>query len=354
MDRTARRSGARRSPRRETIASTFVAILAALGVPRIAQAASEPLPLELTWDAPEGCPDASFVTARVEQILLGSRVAPMKVTGRGKIEKNKDARFDLALSIRTGDVEETRHLVADTCPALAHAGAVLVALAIDPSHDERQVEAEPPAPQPPADEARPAAPPTPTPRPAPESTLRPPPLEPPEAVPRMRFAVGAGGALVSGVLPDASGGIGLSATLRLGRFRAGILGTYWVRQSPTFQGGAGASFDMLEGGAFGAYLFRLGPVMLGPSLGVEACHVQVQGFGIRAPRATSTLWPTAVLGGRLEARLSSWIGLFARMEAISPIDAPTFTLTTVGNAVQLHDPAPIAPRAGLGAEIVLP
>lgn len=333
-----------------------MALIAAFGAPRMAHAAGEPLPLELVWDAPEGCPDASFVTARVEQILRGSRAAPTRVTARGKIEKTEDARFQLTLSIRTDDVEETRHIVAGACPALAHAGAVLVALAIDPSHDDTPVEAEPPGIPGPSDEP-PAAgslAPLPPPEPSSRSTAEPPRAEPPAVEPRVRLAVGAGASLVSGVLPDVGGGIGVSATLRLGRLRAGVVGTYWIRQSPTFQGGAGASFDMLEAGAFGAYLLRLGPVALGPSLGAEACHVRVHGFGIRAPRATSTLWPTALLGGRLEASLSRWVGLFARLEAVVPLGPPTFILGTTDNAVRLHEPGWIAPRGTLGAEIVLP
>ena len=179
-------------------------------------------------------------------------------------------------------------------------------------------------------------------------------MTPPSKQPRVRVAVGAGGVVGTGVLPDVGGGIALSAALRAGRFRAGIGATYWLRQSSTFHGRAGASFDMLEAGAFGAYLLQLGPMAIGPSMSAEVCHVRVEGFGIREAWATSTWWPAAAIGARLEAHLATWLAVFARTDAVFPIAAATFTLATTNDAVRLHEPGPVAPRGVLGAEIVFP
>jgi hypothetical protein len=276
------------------------------------------------------------------------------VAARGKIEKTKDARFRLTLALRTGDVEETREIAARTCQALAHAAAVVIALALDPSHDDTPIDAGPPEQR--SEEMTQPVPrdPLPAPTPVAEPPSKPPAVISPKAAPRVRAAIGAGGALVSGLLPDLGGGVGLSATLRLGRFRAGIAGTYWFRQNPSFQGAAGAAFDMLEAGAFGAYLFPLGPVGIGPSVSAEACHVRVEGFGIREPWARSTSWPAAAIGARLEAHLTTWLAAFVRADVVVPIAAPTFTLETTRDAVRLHEPGPAAPRGIVGAEIVLP
>ncbi len=363
--RCAERSAATPARRRRRAKSSFalIAVAATLVVPRRAAAEAAAFPLELAWNAPEGCPGASFVSGRVEHILRGSRVEPTGVAARGTIEKTTDGRFRLSLVLRTGDVAETRELAARTCPALAQAAAVVIALFLDPHQDDPGVDAEPPEQPAPSDEpdgTTSPAPPDPPRPPRPPLTRAPRPSSTKASsstapsVPPVRVAAGVGGALGSGVLPDVGGGIVLSTTIRAGRFRAGVTGTYWLRQSPTFRSQAGASFEMLEAGAFGAYLFPVGPVAIGPSVSAEVHHVRVEGFGIREPWARSTWWPAAGIGARFEAHLTTWLSVFARADAVVPIAAPTFTLATTSDAVRVHEPGPVASRATVGAEIVFP
>lgn len=317
-----------------------IALLGATTAARAQAPAPTPLPLDLTWDVPAGCPDASTVERRVQQILQGPPPSDTRVVAIATIRSVGPERFQLSLSLRTADVEETRTIDAATCSALSEASAVVIALAIDPSRDT--------ASPPPA--APPAAPPPPPALPA-----------PPPARPRaLRFlAFGLGGVLGSGTLPSVGAGVTASGALRLQRFRAGVLATLWFRQHPVFDAtsGAGASFDMVELGAFGGYLVPIGRFAVGPALDLEATYLRVEGTGIRAPRASWSSWPTVVLGARGEARLTPWLGLFARADMVLAIDPPSFTLGSGGaggGGQTLHEPAFVAARLTLGTEIVLP
>lgn len=307
-----------------------------------------PLPLELAWEAPAGCPDAASVTARVEAILRGPPAAPVAVVARGKVER-AGATFRLALTLRTGDLEETRAIDAGSCAALAEAAAVVVALAIDPSKEDASPEpAAPPEPPPPPEPAPPPS--APAPRRKPKRP--PPPSRPPSDV--SRVALGLGGAFALGALPEASGAVVASGTLRLDRVRVGLLGSFTLPVSASFDRTAGATFHQLELGAFGSYLVPLGPVALGPAANLEVTQVRVRGFGIRDPKLSTTFWPTAVVGARLEAKLSSRLGLFSRADALVPLAAPAFSLATSSDNVRLHEPSLPSLRLSLGLEIAMP
>jgi hypothetical protein len=310
-----------------------------------------PLPLDLTWDVAVGCPEAPYVVRRVEQILEGPPLAKNIVIAKAKIRRPDGAtRFELRLTIRTAEVEESRTIVSASCSALAEASAVVIALAINPSKETPLEPAEPGA----SSNAAPAAPETPRPAPPPSAPPRPPPR--PVTPLRYRYAVGLGASLDAGTLPKLGAGMLASASVRVDRIRLGLLSTLWFRQEPTFDasGQAGAAFDMIDVGAFGGYLVPVGAFAFGPVVNLEATFVKVRGFGIRAPRAFGTQWLTAVVGGRAEVQLATWLGLFARVDAVFPVAAPTFTLGSASSSISLHEPALPGARLSFGTEIVLP
>lgn len=328
-----------------------LAIGAIVSTTRLAVADAELLPLELEWQAPDGCPDAEAVRGRVEAILRGPLTDASRAVARGAIARTEDGRFRLELTVRTGDVADARSIDSAACATLADAFAVVVALAIDPTRSA-DAEGAPPAraiadgPRPP-DES-PSARVSPLPREAPAPRASP----APEA--GTRVALGLGGSVVWGPLPEPSPGLVASVGVRRDRVRVGALGTLALRQTPHFDRSAGASIDMLEGGAFAGYLLPLGIFALGPAVNVEATYVRARGFGIRRPSTSSAVWATAVVGARLEARAARWLGAFARADLLVPFDAPRFALGTQADSVRLHTPAALAPRLTLGAEILLP
>lgn len=306
------------------------------------------MPLDLTWDAPPDCPDAAAVRGRIERILRVPVSDPAGAVARGTIERRLDGRFHLAMSVRTGDLEDARAIDAASCPALGRAFAVVVALAIDPTRepdasDEDLPPAEEPvltsSPLPPAHSAKREVE---GPHPSPPSPWD------------SRFAAAAGGAMVWGPLPEASPALAGSLLVRIDRFRVGLVGTLSLPQSPHFDAAAGATFAMFSLGAFGAYMVPLGPIAIGPAANLELTHLTVRGFGIRNPWETSAVWPTGVLGGRIEARFARWFGLFARGDALVSADVPKISLATSTQGVALHTPATWSGRMSFGAEVIFP
>ncbi|MDF2695140.1 MAG: hypothetical protein K0S65_3523, partial [Labilithrix sp.] len=169
-----------------------------MSVPEIARAdVGSALPLELGWEVPESCPNESFVRRRIEQIVRGPAHERAVVVAKAKIEATADDRFQLALTLRTGDLEETKVLEAPACSALAQATATIIALAIDSSPDpadEKEKSVVLPPPSVPLPERRP-------------ETVPPPPKSSPRS---WSFAPGAFSSIAIGTLPEASVGFGMS------------------------------------------------------------------------------------------------------------------------------------------------
>ena len=327
------------------------AIATIVSMTRPAEAEVAPLPLELEWKAPQVCPDSTFVRRRIETLVQGPLTVPRTAVAHGTIDRADDGRFHLALTVRTGDVADEREIDAGSCAMLAEAFAVIVALAIAPPKSGGSEEALLGAPPPPEEPSQPSSSAAADAAPPKED---PPSRPPPPRKPRPSIELGVGGSVVWGPLPKPSAGVVASAGARIDRFRVGIQGIVALGQRPQFDGSAGAAIDMIEGGAFAAYMLPIGMFAVGPCANIEATYVRVEGFGVRDPRASSTVWATPVLGGRFEARLARWFGVFGRADLLFPIDAPRIALGTNSGTAVLHSPALVSPRLTLGAEIILP
>lgn len=344
-----------------------LAVFAIVSTSRLASAQPRPLPLELVWEAPDACPGPESIRRRIGQILHASVAKPTSAVATGRIETLPEGRFRLAMAVRTGDVEDVRTVDAASCSTLAEAFAVVVALAIDSTVDPSKAIGGSEAPAP----ASPESPASPVPAESPRVEQSPaPPVEPAKAGSppparaendvasplQLRPEIGLGGFVVWGPLPEASVGPVLSLGARIGRFRVGALAAVSLSQDARFERSAGATFDMASAGAFGGYMVPVGALSFGPSLSVAATHVRARGFGIRQPWETSAVWLTPAFGGRVEARATKWLSLFAAAELLLPIDAPRFSLATAtaGEAVRLHSPGRASPRLTLGVAVVFP
>ncbi len=81
---------------------------------------------DVAWEAPEGCPPASQLRARIGE-LSGDLPGPVRLGGEVAVE-GPPWRADIRLWSRTGRTERT--LTGEECSALAEAVAVIVALAL--------------------------------------------------------------------------------------------------------------------------------------------------------------------------------------------------------------------------------
>jgi hypothetical protein len=86
-----------------------------------------PPPAEVTWEAPEQCPDGRSVQAAVRDRVGGSEDGKTLVHAHARVQQRDDGRFEAAVDLDG----QTRRLDADTCAALADAFALLVAIHVD-------------------------------------------------------------------------------------------------------------------------------------------------------------------------------------------------------------------------------
>ena len=96
--------------------------------------------LRLEWTAPGGCPNGVEVVDRIET-LLGVRIAdlaPEPIVARGKVREVGALRYELTLETHQREQRFVRSMQAPSCAELSDAGALVLALAIDPTLAERQ------------------------------------------------------------------------------------------------------------------------------------------------------------------------------------------------------------------------
>lgn len=88
----------------------------------------------LRWSAPTSCPDESDVKQRIQRLLNASKLAPatapLEVTAQ--VSASPEG-FRLDLTVGSAPAARSRKPLAPSCGELAHATALVVALAIDPS-----------------------------------------------------------------------------------------------------------------------------------------------------------------------------------------------------------------------------
>ena len=134
---------------------------------------ADPLPVELTWDAPAECPSHDEVMselARITRVKRGRVVTP--ISAQASIERANDGRYRLRLRTQREDQTGDTDLDATTCPVLKRGVTLVLALALGDGVDLVDEKAPPPADEPPAPPA-PPKPPPPAPRAKPRIGLVP-------------------------------------------------------------------------------------------------------------------------------------------------------------------------------------
>ena len=320
-----------------------VSLLAGVAVALVAgHAAAEDL--NLSWQAPAGCPSGKQV-----------HDAAIRTAGdAGREPLDADVRVDHAarwsVTIRTkraGVASAERQLQAASCAALADATAVILALALIPpaaDADAPTVEAPepapPPAPEAPAGLAAAAAPAR-----APADADR-------AAGDRYAHTLTASASFATDSTslpaPAVGGRAGLAWTP--GRARVELAGAYFLGQSKTTDTSqAGASFALLVAGARGCWALARGAIELSPCAGADVQRVSAKGFGAATNYDASAAWVSATGGALVRFPVTSWLALRGEADALVPLTRPRFVVEGDG---AVHKPAAIGLRAGIGAEIL--
>jgi hypothetical protein len=159
----------------------LVAWALALACPRASHAAQ---PLDLSWEAPPGCPQESTVRERIRSLVPTAMLESGGLKAEGTVTRI-DQRFRLKLVLRLGDVHGERIIDSDSCSDLAGAAAVALGLLLRSATQTTDFaaggapgatpEATPPAESGPAEESSSAV--------APAEPAKPEPAKPEPAVP---------------------------------------------------------------------------------------------------------------------------------------------------------------------------
>jgi hypothetical protein len=294
------------------------------GVPRLATAAERAF--ELSWSAPDECPDGATVESYVDEVLGDAHFGPLAVHASGAVSRTTDARYAVALDLETGAAQPSRRsLDAANCEAVSRAAALLIALAIR------------------ARAAPVIAPPPPPPPPKPEP-------EPKPAHEHMRGFLGALALADAGSLPAATLGVGISGGARWPHLQLESGVAYFAprKAGEASRADVGARFELGSAGARACTPITVTALWLGPCLGAGVDWVRAPGFGARVTRRPST-WDLVARVGLLGGwDISSIISARVEVEGVLPLARPEYEVDGVGD---VYRRSAVGVRAGVGLQL---
>ncbi|HVR20497.1 MAG TPA: hypothetical protein VMS65_12390 [Polyangiaceae bacterium] len=337
-------------------------VVLALAPPALAQPLERGA-LRLEWSAPGGCPNGVEVVDRIET-LLGVRIAdlaPEPIVARGTIREVAALRYELTLETHQRDQRFARSMQAPSCDELSDAGALVLALAIDPTLAERQARGsagtEPgtsalPTESPPAPGAEPKAPPAAA-KPRVETLDtsdprdEPPPPPPPPPPSRPSWSARIGLVLDLGSVSDLSFGARATVGLGFDAFRL-ELGALWLPPARTYlpsddqvafiEGNPperGGAIDLVVAQADACYLPFRGDFELEGCAGLELGRLHGAGFGTSTEEDGSALWFGVGAGALARGKATSALSIVVSAAAVVVPQRTEFILENVGTVYRV-------------------
>jgi hypothetical protein len=334
-------------------------LLGALGLLVMTQAPEPAAVDDVTWSAPDGCPDREALLAAVAARRSGPLVAGQaRIVGRTTLAAPRRYRLELELEVRGR--RDDRVLVAHTCSALVDAAALVIALAVDGEAGATATAPEP-APEPtsePASEtptSEPASE-TPTSEPASETVPAPPPqpqIETPTPRPVAVTSRWRPGGLLRvhglgelGALPGASGGVGLAGGLLWRWFRLELTAT-WLAPRTIERHDVRLRTSLFAAAALGCARPAVGRVELPVCLGLEVGGLP----GIADTGRALGRWFAGVASVGAAVRLHPRIALWASLYGLLAFQRGTFVVRDPGPERSVFDPGLGSGRLALGVEL---
>lgn len=247
--------------------------------------------------------------------------------------------FALTLTVSDAGAPRRRHIGAPTCEELAHAAALIVAIAVDPTILERRADTNnagplpatgtTPTPAPPSRSVhcrltdlplQSTAPPPICPKQDVAAPPQPPPAPSPAATAPLFWRLGFGSLVASNVLPKVKLGVNLLGAIqgKLARFElsaSALSANVEATQVP----GASAYFSLYRAAPRGCWLVAATAWAAGPCVGMEFGWLTGTGSGVDNNHTRSTLWLASTFGGMFEYRLGSSAFLLATADLGVPL-----------------------------------
>ena len=312
-------------------------------------------PIDLEWDAPPGCPDASDVAARIEV-----RADAHPVTARAVIVES-DGAWLLTLDIEGAAGADRRTLEGESCAALADAAALLIGVATGPDADPATdaiepevvepdvVEPEPPAEPEPVEDDPPAEP-----DPAPREGV---PNVDDETAPRSPnlgvHARAAGLVEFGTLLPEpVAGGVAIAAGINIPWVRVEARGHYVAprRLDDVENPGVGVFIDGWGVGASGCGVWEGEWVFLPGCLGAQLGRTRARAFGLEQPGVGRGFWGQLLADVAVGVRVHPRVALTLAAQGALALRRPRFR---VRGFPPLFQTGMGAGRLALGVEVAL-
>ena len=291
--------------------SIFCSLAGALGCALVSSpcSASGDVPggLKFTWDAPADCPSEQQVQGEISRLL------------HGDVTLRQGGDLDVRITVRNGETwsadlatlhagQTGRRLIeAPSCPSVADAAALIVALMIDP-------------------DALADVPREPT-----EVHQTPSPIVEPQSI---EFLAGPHAQWRLGTLPGVDIGLGIGFGLSGRRWRTDVRWTYGLKeQVATLPSGASGRFGIVTGSLSGCLNLGQKRAAFGPCAVIEPGLVSSSGYGASAGFSKHAAW--LALGGGLYVA-SSW-GRYLRplleFDVLLPMHRPDYVFQDLPGVV---------------------
>jgi hypothetical protein len=315
--------------------------------------------LSLTWNAAASCPDREAVLLRVRSLLGSSPATSEPISASGVIPPVPSGGYSLELETTQLGQTHRRTLAAPSCEELSDAGALIVALAVDPklvvpasstlagqpepSPSQQTADAEEPSVPPP-----PLAPPPPEPAPPPP---RPASERPRAAAPPLELRAGVGGLGDAGTLSRPAAGVGLGVGLRRETLRLDLLGAFLppVRRVIAASPERGGDLMLVAGGLRGCVTPFETAFETSGCVGFEAGALFAESFGATARDSSGrSAWFAGRAGVTSRLGLTRVLALALDLEVLMPTTRPNFLIEPTG---VVHQPGIVAVRLAVGVEL---
>lgn len=351
----------------------------AAGLVLAAAPAAAATPISLTWDAPAACPQVDAVREWLSN-YLGDAADPAGYPGvrtRGELTR-AGAGWQLRLVIERDGVAGERSVRGGDCSELARAGALALAIALEPKVGDA---AEPPT-------ATPPGPLVPTPpEPPPPLVISPAPVEPPAPAsppvvaspvvvaspaappmpesrrPLVAHALRVSGGLEAGLLPGVGGGVTAGYALRSPWLRLELVGGVWPARARDYadRPGVGSRATLATLGLRVCPTLRVraahderrgaaGLVELPLCAGLELGALAVRGEGFEGARALVRPWLAVEVQPAVVWRFARRVALWAGVALVVPIRRPSFRVEPLPD---LWSVGVVGIRGLLGLEVQL-
>jgi hypothetical protein len=306
------------------------------------------------------------VRERVDSLLgstIESRLArPFQV--KGTIVPS-EGRVELRLETNDNGLPGSRTITGASCDELSSAGALVIALAIDPAAvaahggaPSAAFGADAPAPRPPA-----AAPPAASPSPAPAPAWQPPSgaPRPTESNSKVRGVTGL--KMIADFGSVSSGpaiGADIGAGFLIGRFLLRLDAKYFPPRFSAADGAPakGADISLIASSLSGCFVSRSGRLGFGACAEIEAGAFLAKGTGLVDNSSAANPWVAPGLGAELSVDLADPLCLLVGLGALVPIGregrpSVQYLPAQGTDPERIFQPSPVVGRAGVGLGVAL-